>query len=296
MTPPASRTRAARRGLVDYVGRYRRLATDLNLSVTADGRLRGVSEASRLFLGPLRIPLPGALDAKAYAEQWWEPQENGQGRHRIQVKVIQPQLGLVLVYAGHFDYRLEPYPGGSTAPGYLPGHARPDRWERPRLRPGTSCRLAEGQLVEPVRDLGQPGQHRRRGRRRVPRQPLRRGDPQGAQCGGRQPQLAPGAPHRFRRRRRRAAATPTASPRPARLPTAACRPPRRRPAAPTGARSARAAGRRSRPHRTARIRSKGASISGTATTISTAPAARSASMSSCQESVTSWPGTERRVR
>src|SRR5215213_7250977 len=39
--------------LVDYVGRYRRMVTDLNLSVTAEGRLRGVSEASRLFLGPL---------------------------------------------------------------------------------------------------------------------------------------------------------------------------------------------------------------------------------------------------
>ena len=73
------------------------------------------------------FPLPAALDAKAYAEQWWEPQDGG--RHRIQVKVIQPQLGLVLVYAGHFDYRLEPYPGGIAAPGYLPGYARPDGWE-----------------------------------------------------------------------------------------------------------------------------------------------------------------------
>lgn len=115
--------------LLDYVGRYRRLVTDLNLSVTPDGRLRGVSEASRLLLGPLRIPLPAALDAKAYAEQWWEPRAGGKGKHRIQVKVIQPQVGLVLVYAGHFDYRLEPYPDGSTAPGHLPGRARPDRWE-----------------------------------------------------------------------------------------------------------------------------------------------------------------------
>jgi len=119
-----------RHGLVDYVGRYRRLVTDLNLSVTAEGRLRGVSEASRLFLGPLRIPLPDALDAKAYAEQWWEPREGSHGKHRIQVKVIQPQVGLVLVYAGAFDYRLEPYPGGGTTPGQLPVHARPDRWER----------------------------------------------------------------------------------------------------------------------------------------------------------------------
>ncbi|MFF2315638.1 DUF4166 domain-containing protein [Arthrobacter sp. NPDC058097] len=116
--------------LVDYVGRYRRLVTDLNLGVTAGGRLRGVSEVSRLFLGPVRLPLPAALDAKAYAEQWWDPAAGESGRHRIQVKVIQPQLGLVLVYAGHFDYRLEPYPSGESSAGFLPAYARPDRWER----------------------------------------------------------------------------------------------------------------------------------------------------------------------
>ena len=116
--------------LVDYVGRYRRLVTDLNLSATPEGRLRGVSEASRLFLGPLRLPLPAALDAKAYAEQWWEPSDGDRGRHRIQVKVIQPQVGLVLVYAGQFDYRLESYAEGNATPGFLPGYAAPDRWEQ----------------------------------------------------------------------------------------------------------------------------------------------------------------------
>ncbi|BCW19723.1 hypothetical protein NtRootA9_24310 [Arthrobacter sp. NtRootA9] len=121
--------RHGRSQLVDYVGRYRRLVTDLNLSVTADGKLRGVSEASRLLLGPLRIPLPGALDAKAYAEQWWDPASGPAGKHRIQVKVIQPQIGLVLVYAGSFDYRLRPYVGGNRAQGFLPGYAQPDRWE-----------------------------------------------------------------------------------------------------------------------------------------------------------------------
>ncbi|NQD87979.1 DUF4166 domain-containing protein [Paenarthrobacter sp. CM16] len=113
--------------LVDHVGRYRRLVTDLDVSVTAEGRLRGVSNASRLLLGPLRIPLPAALDARAYAEQWWDSAE---GKHRIQVKVIQPQIGLVLVYAGRFDYRLAPYLPG-TAPGTaLPRYAEPDRWEQ----------------------------------------------------------------------------------------------------------------------------------------------------------------------
>ena len=130
----------SRHGLVDYVGRYRRLVTDLNLSVTAGGRLRGVSEASRLFLGPLRIPLPAALDAKAYAEQWWAPDEGTAGKHRIQVKVIQPQLGLVLVYAGHFDYRLEPYPGGAVGPG-LPSGPRPaGPLGRPQLTAAATCR------------------------------------------------------------------------------------------------------------------------------------------------------------
>ncbi len=109
---------------MDHLGRYRRLVTDLEVGVTPEGRLRGVSKASRLFLGPLRLPLPAALDAKAYAEQWWDEAE---GKHRIQVKVIQPQLGLVLVYAGRFDYRLAPYLAGTGAG--LPRYAGPDRWE-----------------------------------------------------------------------------------------------------------------------------------------------------------------------
>jgi hypothetical protein len=122
--------------LVDYLGRYRRLATELDLDVTSDGRLRGVSGGSRLFLGPLRLSLPASLDAKAYAEQWWDPAE---GKHRIQVKVLQRQVGLVLVYAGSFDYRLAPLlPAGdggvaarsATAAVGLPRYAEPDRWER----------------------------------------------------------------------------------------------------------------------------------------------------------------------
>jgi len=115
--------------LVDYVGRYRRLVTDLNLSVTPEGRLRGVSEASRLFLGPLRLPLPAALDARAYAEQWWDPADGSNGRHHIQAKVIQPQIGLVLASAGGFDYPPRRYTGGSSAQSFLPRYAQPDRWE-----------------------------------------------------------------------------------------------------------------------------------------------------------------------
>ncbi|UKA48523.1 DUF4166 domain-containing protein [Arthrobacter sp. FW305-123] len=113
--------------LVDHVGRYRRLVTDLDVSVTDQGHLRGVSAASRLLLGPLRIPLPAALDARAYAEQWWDKEE---GKHRIQVKVIQPQIGVVLVYAGRFDYRLVPYLPGAAPGTALPRYAEPDRWEK----------------------------------------------------------------------------------------------------------------------------------------------------------------------
>ncbi len=116
--------------LVDYVGKYRRLATDLNVSVTADGKLRGVSKSSRLLSKPARIALPKLLDASAYAQQWWDETA---GKHRIQVKVIQRQLGVVLVYAGSFDYRLVPYPRHEAAshgvPGSLPAYAQPERWD-----------------------------------------------------------------------------------------------------------------------------------------------------------------------
>ncbi|MEZ2389017.1 DUF4166 domain-containing protein [bacterium RCC_150] len=124
--------------LVDYLGRYRRIATTLDLDVTPEGRLRGVSSATRLFLGTARLTLPALLDAQAYAEQWWDAAE---GKHRIQVKVLQRQVGLVLVYAGSFDYRLIPSlpvpedtapdrKQTATAAVGLPRYAEPDRWER----------------------------------------------------------------------------------------------------------------------------------------------------------------------
>ncbi|MCZ2402768.1 DUF4166 domain-containing protein [Paenarthrobacter sp. Z7-10] len=116
--------------LVDYVGKHHRLLTDLAVEVTDNGLLRGVSQASRLLAGPIRLPLPPLLDAKAYAQQWWD---EGAKKHRIQVKVIQPQVGVVLVYAGSFDYELIPYPQSEAAahgvPGSLPAYAWPQRWE-----------------------------------------------------------------------------------------------------------------------------------------------------------------------
>lgn len=107
-------------GLLDYVGRHRRLATAMSLDVTAAGRLRIASSATRILAGPLRVVIPAFLDAKAYTEQWWD--ENI-GKFRIQTKVIQPQAGAVFVYAGSFDYTLV------AAEPALPGRARPARWE-----------------------------------------------------------------------------------------------------------------------------------------------------------------------
>ncbi|MCY0903540.1 DUF4166 domain-containing protein [Arthrobacter sp. H14-L1] len=119
-----------RNRLLDYVGKYRRLVTDLDVTATDDGMLRGVSQASRLLAGRIRLPLPGLLDARAYAQQWWDQAAQ---RHRIQVKVIQPQLGLVLVYAGGFDYELVQYPAHEAAAhgvlGSLPSYAQPVQWE-----------------------------------------------------------------------------------------------------------------------------------------------------------------------
>ncbi|GAB3263488.1 DUF4166 domain-containing protein [Arthrobacter pigmenti] len=95
-----------RRGLLDLVGRHRRIATFVHLDVTAEGHLRISSAATRLQAGPLRLAMPAVVDARAYTEQWWDEQS---AVFRIQTKVIQPQLGSIFVYAGRFDYRLEPY-------------------------------------------------------------------------------------------------------------------------------------------------------------------------------------------
>lgn len=116
--------------LVDYLGKHRRLVTDLTPSVAPDGKLRAVSTRSRLFTRQMRLQLPALIDAKAYALQWWDGEAQ---KHRIQVKVIHPQFGLILVYAGGFDYQLKPYPAHEAAahgvPTLLPHAAQPKRWE-----------------------------------------------------------------------------------------------------------------------------------------------------------------------
>lgn len=107
--------------LVDYLGMHRRMATALDCEVTADGRMRMTSSATRLFAGPLRLALPDVVGAQAYMEQWWD--EDGQ-RFRIKTNVLHRQLGPVLVYAGSFTYELSEYDGG------LPAGVSPSRWEQ----------------------------------------------------------------------------------------------------------------------------------------------------------------------
>lgn len=107
-------------GLVDYIGAHRRTATDLDCSVTRDGHMRMVSSRTRLFAGPARISIPDPVGAQAFMEQWWDGRTE---RFRIQTKVIHRQLGVLLVYAGSFDYALVDYDGG------LPRRASPLRWE-----------------------------------------------------------------------------------------------------------------------------------------------------------------------
>ncbi|MEB7505694.1 DUF4166 domain-containing protein [Arthrobacter koreensis] len=108
-------------GLTDYVGRRRNLATDLDLSVSTDGRLHMHSPHTRLFLGRLRIPVPVLAGADAHAEQWWDEES---GRYRIRTIVRQRQLGTVFVYDGSFTYEYR------TFDGVLPPDAEPEKWER----------------------------------------------------------------------------------------------------------------------------------------------------------------------
>lgn len=105
--------------LTDYVGSRRRMATALACSVTPEGRMRMVSSRTRIFAG-IRAALPDAVGARAYMEQEWDGKAQ---RFRIQTRVVHRQLGTLLVYAGSFDYALQPFDGE------LPPDARPLRWE-----------------------------------------------------------------------------------------------------------------------------------------------------------------------
>lgn len=107
--------------LTDYLGRSRNLATDLVLSVTAEGHLLMDSPGSRLFLGPLRLPLPAFAAADAHVEQWYD---DAGGTFRIRTRVVQRQVGTVFVYDGSFEYVER------TWNGRLPAAALPARWER----------------------------------------------------------------------------------------------------------------------------------------------------------------------
>lgn len=105
--------------LTDYVGMHRRMATLLTCSVTDEGHMRMVSSRTRVYAG-IRLPVPDAVGALAYMEQWWD---DDAGAFRIKTRVIHSQLGTLLVYAGRFDYILQEFDG------VLPAEAQPRRWE-----------------------------------------------------------------------------------------------------------------------------------------------------------------------
>ena len=106
--------------LTDYVGKHRRMATLLTCTATGEGRMRMLSSATRVFAG-IRLPVPDALGALAYVEQWWD---DDAGAFRISTNVVHRQLGTLLVYAGTFRYTLEDFDG------ILPPIAQPRRWEQ----------------------------------------------------------------------------------------------------------------------------------------------------------------------
>lgn len=108
-------------GLTDYVGRRRNLATDLELSVSGDGRMHMHSPHTRLFAGRLRLPVPVLAGADAHAEQWWDEET---GLFRIRTLVRQRQLGTVFVYDGAFSYEYREFDG------VLPRDVEPEKWER----------------------------------------------------------------------------------------------------------------------------------------------------------------------
>ena len=282
-TEPSDETRS-KPGLVDHVGRYRAARHRPESQCDPEGRLRGVSEACRLFLGPLRIPLPAAVDAKAYAEQWWE-------RRRARRQAPDPGQG---------DPAADrPRPG---LRGELRLPAPPLPWRRQRRRATLPGLARTGQVGEPRFSLSAAGPARQ------PPGSVGSGRPwRTTACSPASPvdgvtrrtrkreagraQLAPGPPDALhesavpgqrRLRDRLLAAAPAHK--------AFSRLRRRRQAVPTGGRSAPSGGRRSHPLRRRGCARRALQFRQPTITVSTTPAALIASITSRHDPVTSSPG------
>ncbi|KJY33102.1 hypothetical protein VR45_20825 [Streptomyces sp. NRRL S-495] len=105
--------------VVDFLGTHQHLAVDLHLRVTPRGGLVISSGEQRVTGFPGSPRWPGALTGRADLHEWFDEDA---GRCRIQVRVTNPLVGLVMGYQGWFTTE---YP--QVGPEGIPKHVRPLR-------------------------------------------------------------------------------------------------------------------------------------------------------------------------
>ncbi|MYM20724.1 DUF4166 domain-containing protein [Brevibacterium sp. 5221] len=91
-------------GLLDLLGRERRIEVALRASATEAGHLLLESTGVRVRLGRAHVPLPGLLGVSVRVEGGFDDEL---GRHTIAARIANPLVGTVLAYTGWFEYRYE---------------------------------------------------------------------------------------------------------------------------------------------------------------------------------------------
>ncbi|MCU1475861.1 MAG: hypothetical protein JWQ64_554 [Subtercola sp.] len=95
---------ATEHGLVDYLGRHRRLAAHLIANIP-DGELHLTSTSLRLHLGRAHFAIPRVIAPRV---QLTERFDEADGRQHVSVRIVAPVIGTVYEYGGSFTYDILP--------------------------------------------------------------------------------------------------------------------------------------------------------------------------------------------
>lgn len=108
----ATMIHSPRRGcVVDYLGTHQHLASDLHLSVDADGGLVIRSGEHRFREGPVDLRVPELVGGEAEVRESFDDRS---GRFRVQVRVVNRRFGPLFGYTGTFRADYVPVAGAGV--------------------------------------------------------------------------------------------------------------------------------------------------------------------------------------